>query len=89
MRDPHYGQISYTRRQIINLHRMFFADFSVNSQPILASTHFTAKKTHHTIIMVGLWTYNQSGVTEQLIMRDPHYDQMCFQSVKTLGALHS
>ena len=26
------------------------------------------------IIMVGLWYYNQSGVTELLIMRDPHYD---------------
>ena len=22
-------------------------------------------------------------------MRDPHYGQMCFKSVKTLGALHS
>ena len=40
-------------------------------------------------IMVGLWCYNQSGVTESLIMRDPHYDRMCFKSVKTLGALHS
>ena len=34
------------------------------------------------------WCYNQSGVTELLIMRDPHYGRMCFQSVKTLGALH-
>ena len=33
--------------------------------------------------MVGLWYYNQSGVTELLIMRDPHYGQMCFKSVKT------
>ena len=40
------------------------------------------------IIMVGLWCYNQSGVTELLIMRDPHYGRMCFKSVKTLGALH-
>ena len=23
--------------------------------------------------MVGLWCYNQSGVAELLIMRDPHY----------------
>ena len=30
----HYKRFSYTRRQI-NLYRMFFADFSVNSQPIL------------------------------------------------------
>ena len=41
------------------------------------------------IIMVGLWCYNQSGVTELLIMRDPHYGQMCFKSVKTLGTLLS
>ena len=35
--------------------------------------------------MVGLWSYNQSGVTDILIMRDPHYGHMCFKSVKTLG----
>ena len=39
------------------------------------------------IIMVGLWRYSQSGVTELLIMRDPHYGRMCFKSVKTLEAL--
>ena len=31
---------------------------------------------------------NQSGVTELLIMRDPHYGRMCFKSVKTLRVLH-
>ena len=31
--------------------------------------------------MVGLWCYNQSGVIELLLMRDPHYDRMCFKSV--------
>ena len=41
------------------------------------------------IIMVGLWCYNQSGVTELLIMGDPHYDRMCFKSVETPGVLHS
>ena len=41
------------------------------------------------IIMVGLWYYNQSDVTEQLIMRDLHYGRMCFKSVETLGPLHS
>ena len=41
------------------------------------------------IIMVGLWCYNQSGVTELLIMRDPHDGRMCFKSFKTLGTLHS
>ena len=41
------------------------------------------------INMIGLWCYNQSGMTELLIMRDPHYGRMCFKSVKTLGALHS
>ena len=40
------------------------------------------------IVMVGLWCYNQPGVTELLIMRDPHFDWMCFKSVKTLGDLH-
>ena len=39
-------------------------------------------------IMVDLWYYNQSGVTELLIMRHPHYGRMCFKSVKTHGALH-
>ena len=33
--------------------------------------------------------YKQSGVTELLIMKDPHYGRMCFKSVKTLGALYS
>ena len=37
----------------------------------------------------ALWCYNQSGVTEQLIMRGPCYGRMCFKSVKTLEALHS
>ena len=48
-------------------------------------------------MMVGLWCDNQSGVTELLIMRDPHYglmrdphySRMCFKLVKTPGALHS
>ena len=44
-------------------------------------------QTNYHGIMVGLWCYNQSGVTELLIMRDPHYGRMCFKSVKTLGAL--
>ena len=39
--------------------------------------------------MVGIWCYNQSGVTDLLIMRDPHYGRMCFRSVKALEALHS
>ena len=39
--------------------------------------------------MVGLWYYNQSGVTELLIMMDHHYDRICFKSVKTIGTLHS
>ena len=32
--------------------------------------------------------YNQSGVTELLITRDPYYGRMCFKSVKTLGFFH-
>ena len=39
--------------------------------------------------MAGLWCYNQSGVIELLIVRDPHYGLVCFKSVKTLGALRS
>ena len=41
------------------------------------------------IVMVGICYYIESGVTELLIMRDPHYGRMCFKSVKTPGALHS
>ena len=41
------------------------------------------------IIMVSLWYYDQSSVTELLIMRDSRYDRMCFKSVKTSGTLHS
>ena len=37
------------------------------------------------IIMVGLWCYNQSDVTQLLIMRDSHYGRTCFKSVKTLA----
>ena len=33
--------------------------------------------------MVGLWCYNQSGVTDLFIMRDSHYGLLCFKSVKT------
>ena len=44
---------------------------------------------YRTIIMVGLWCYNQSGMTELLIMREPHYGRTCFKSVKTLGDQHS
>ena len=33
------------------------------------------------------WYYIQSGVTDLLIMGDPHYGGMCFESVKTLGFL--
>ena len=43
-------------------------------------------------MMAVPWDYNQSGVTELLIMRDPHFEPMCFKSVKsveTLGVLHS
>ena len=36
--------------------------------------------------VIGLCYFNQSGVTELLIMRDPHCVRMCFKSVKTLGA---
>ena len=39
--------------------------------------------------MAGLWCYNQSGVTELLIMRVPHYALMCLRSVETIGVLHS
>ena len=38
------------------------------------------------IIMVDLLYYNQSGVTEMLIMTEPHYGQMCFMPVKTFEA---
>ena len=31
--------------------------------------------------MVGLWCYNQSGVTELLIMRDPYYVLMCLSQL--------
>ena len=44
---------------------------------------------YRSIIMVGLWCYNQSGVIELLIMRHPHYGRMCFKLGKTLGALQS
>ena len=36
--------------------------------------------------MVGLWYYNQSGVTVLCIMRDPHYDRMFFKSLNPLTA---
>ena len=36
--------------------------------------------------MVGLWYYNQSGVTELLIMRDTYYGRMCFKSVNPCSA---
>ena len=44
---------------------------------------------YRTVIMVGVWYYNQSGATELLIMRDFHYGRMSFKTFKTLRALHS
>ena len=41
------------------------------------------------VIVDQVQTNNQSGVTELLIKRDPHYDRMCFKSVEARGALHS
>ena len=40
------------------------------------------------IIMLGICYYKQPGATELLIVRDSHYGRMCFNSVKTFGALH-
>ena len=34
--------------------------------------------------IVSLWCYNQSGVTELLIMRDPHYCLMWLSQLKLL-----
>ena len=39
-------------------------------------------------IMVSIWGYDQSGVTELLIKRDLHYDRMFFKPVKKLTELH-
>ena len=56
----------------------------LNNVPRLrGEKHDTSLKILH------LWYYNQSGVTELLILRDPQYDRMCFKSVKTLRVLHS
>ena len=44
---------------------------------------------YRSILLADLWCYNQAGVTDLLIMRDPHYGRPCFMSVKTLGVLHS
>ena len=35
---------------------------------------------------VGLCYYNKAGVTELLIIRDPHHSRMCFKSGKIIGA---
>ena len=32
--------------------------------------------------MVGIWCYNQSGVTELLIMKYTHYGRMCLSQLK-------
>ena len=86
-------------RQINQTHTEYMKD--VNSEWTLPgmATETSDIKTHHygellfikyrPTIMVGIWCYNQSGATELLVMRDFHYGRMCFESVKTLGALHS
>ena len=33
--------------------------------------------------MVDIWYYNQSPVTELLIVRDPHNGWMCFESARS------
>ena len=63
--------------------------FSLSDHYILSREWIVIVDQVQTIIMVGLMYFNQSGVSELLIMRDPHYVQMCFTSVKTLGVLHS
>ena len=52
---------------------------------VIVDQHDQVQANYHGRPMV----YNQSGVTELLIMMDPHYGQMCFNSDKTFGALHS
>ena len=42
-----------------------------------------------TNFMVGLWCYNQSGVTELLIMRDPHYHPLWTCHADTLPNMMS
>ena len=59
--------------------------FSLSDHDILSRELLLIK--YRPIIVVGLCAI--ISVTELLIMRDPHYDRMCFKSVKTLGALHS
>ena len=63
---------------------MFFVDYDIlsrNEELLLTKCG--------PIIMVGIWCYNQSGVTEVLIIRDPHYSRMCFKSPEAFGFLHS
>ena len=62
---------------------------AVDRSTIQAGNGYLLLVKYRPIIMVGLWYYNQAGVTELLIIRDPHYGRMCFKSAKTLGALHS
>ena len=60
----------------------YLSDHNILSQELLLIKY-------RLIIRVGIWCCNQSGVTELLIMRNPHYGRMCFKSAKTLGDLHS
>ena len=70
-------------RIIIAWARIIIARARINHFNLFYSWPFRASMGHRRkgallikygpIIMVGLWCYNQSGMTELFIMRDPHY----------------
>ena len=59
----------------ISAHKFFLKHtitlFALSDRYILRRELLLIK--YRPIIMVGIWCYKQSGVTELFIMRDPHY----------------
>ena len=55
------------------------------------SNHYIRSLEFRVIVHQVQTNYHDKHMVQKsvLIMRDPHYDQMRFKSVKALGALHS
>ena len=85
----HYFSLDISCGSIENELKHTTTLFSLSDHYILSREWRVIVDQYTPIIMVGLRCYNQSGVTELFIMRDPHYGRMCFKSVKTLGPVHS
>ena len=79
--------MSSDRAALTSIEKHHYTIFLFDHDILSRESRVIVHKVQDIIIMVGIWCYNQSGVTDLLIMRDSHYGRICFKSVETLGVL--